>query len=544
VKGSQQSDKTVCLSGGKKKTVLDRSGKLMVLSGPMEGREFILGEELSRIGSSAENDIVVEDRTVSRRHCEIRRTAAGYVVRDLGSTNGTRVDEVEVSEALLDHGAEVCMGDTSLILCSLRETKQCILARRALAKKRLNVGLAIQKFSRNGIGYSIAEWSDVRHVFAAAVPRRGKTLAEQADDALRTIETVNGVHGTHKAIVHQAVFLPDPALIDECRSIMRAFYGSDLPVTSYIAQPPCEGKLLAIEALGLGTGRGEVEIERMSEQLLVARHNGMVWTHAAPVVSRAKGLSAYDQGCAAFGKLQALLAGANVRMDQVLRTWLYQGGIVADEGDSQRYKELNRARADIYQDIRFLTDLLPKGHAGSIYPASTGIGTEGRGLELSAIALATDRLDVVAVPLENPRQTSAYGYGAHYSPKSPKFSRGMALSCGKYAMIFISGTASITASETRHVGDATAQTRETLDNISALISEENLARHGFPGMGTTLGGLGLARVYIKRREDYAQVRAVCDRMLGELPTIYAIADVCRPDLLVEIEGIALSQRCG
>jgi hypothetical protein len=57
-----------------------------------------------------------------------------------------------------------------------------------------------------------------------------------------------------------------------------------------------------------------------------------------------------------------------------------------------------------------------------------------------------------------------------------------------------------------------------------------------------LEGLGLVRVYIKRQEDYAKVRAVCEQRLGELPAVYAIADVCRPDLLVEIEGIAFSSR--
>ena len=93
---------------------------------------------------------------------------------------------------------------------------------------------------------------------------------------------------------------------------------------------------------------------------------------------------------------------------------------------------------------------------------------------MSAIALATDRSDIIAVPLENPRQTAAYDYSTTTVPQSPKFSRAMALSCGEYATIFISGTASITDSETRHVGDAAAQTHETLDNIAALISEENL----------------------------------------------------------------------
>ena len=118
----------------------------------------------------------------------------------------------------------------------------------------------------------------------------------------------------------------------------------------------------------------------------------------------------------------------------------------------------------------------------------------------------------------------------------------MALSCGTYATIFISGTASITGSETRHVGNAGLQTDETLNNIAALISEENLGRHGLPGLGTSLDSLGLVRVYIKRQEDYTQVRAVCEKRLGELPTIYAMADVCRPELLVEIEGIAFSHK--
>jgi enamine deaminase RidA (YjgF/YER057c/UK114 family) len=224
----------------------------------------------------------------------------------------------------------------------------------------------------------------------------------------------------------------------------------------------------------------------------------------------------------------------------VIRTWLYLGGIVDGEGDKQRYRELNRARADFYKDIRFLNGRLPDHLAAKACPASTGIGTEGRGISMSAIALVTDRDDIVAVPLENPRQTAAYDYASQYSPKAPKFCRAMAVSCGQYTTTFISGTASITASETRHIGDAAAQANETLENISALVAEENLSRHGLPGLGTTLEGLGLLRVYVKHAEDYPAVRAVCEQRLGELPTIYAIGDVCRPDLLVELEGIAFS----
>jgi enamine deaminase RidA (YjgF/YER057c/UK114 family) len=158
---------------------------------------------------------------------------------------------------------------------------------------------------------------------------------------------------------------------------------------------------------------------------------------------------------------------------------------------------------------------------------------------MGCIALQTDRPDVLVVPLNNPRQTAPCDYSARYSQKSPKFSRGMALAEGDHTMIFISGTASITKSETRNVGDPEAQVHETLDNIEALIARENLTRHGLPNRGATLHDLALAHVYVKQAEDYAPIRAVCEARLGELPIAYTIADVCRPDLLVEIEGIAL-----
>ena len=398
----------------------------------------------------------------------------------------------------------------------------------------------VQKVSQNGIGYSIVSLNDVRHVFAAAAPVSGVTLTEQADDALQTIEAVIDKHGAHGSIVHQAVFVRDVHSIEQCRAIMRKFYGSQMPATSYIPQPPCDGKLISIEALGVGQGMGEVEIDRRSEQLVITRHNGIAWIHAAQAAPTTSSCVVYDQSLCAFRHLQGLFEGAGARYSHVIRTWLYLGGIVDGEGDKQRYRELNRARADFYKDIRFLNGRLPDHLAAKACPASTGIGTEGRGISMSAIALVTDRDDIVAVPLENPRQTAAYDYASQYSPKAPKFCRAMAVSCGQYTTTFISGTASITASETRHIGDAAAQANETLENISALVAEENLSRHGLPGMGTTLEGLGLVRVYIKHAEDYPAVRAVCEQRLGELPTIYAIGDVCRPDLLVELEGIAFS----
>ena len=130
---------------------------------------------------------------------------------------------------------------------------------------------------------------------------------------------------------------------------------------------------------------------------------------------------------------------------------------------------------------------------------------------MSCLAMATDRPDVVRLPLENPRQIAAHDYDHRYGPQSPKFSRAMAIVSDGAAIVLVSGTASIIDSETHHVGDVAGQTRETLDNIAALISEDNFRRHGQTGLGATLDDMALLRVYIKRQEDYAVVRDACRR---------------------------------
>jgi enamine deaminase RidA (YjgF/YER057c/UK114 family) len=401
----------------------------------------------------------------------------------------------------------------------------------------------LRKVSREGYGYSVVELHDVRHVLAVAVPQCEGDLPTQAHDALRTIEAVHDEESTRGSIVHQAVFVARPELIPACQNIIKDFYGHELPATSYVLQPPCQGKLLAIEALGVGQGKGEVQIERLSDQAVRVSHSALSWVHCANVTPRDGVTGVYNQTISSLSRMRGLLASLDLGFDRIIRTWFYLGGIVDQEGYVQRYKELNRARSAFFEGIQFLTGCQPQlPQAIEPYPASTGIGAEGRGLMLSCIALATDRPEIVAMPLENPNQTAAFHYASSYSPKSPKFARALALSCGDYATIFISGTASIVDSESRHIGDVEGQTHQTLDNIAALISEENLRRHGLPGLGTTLDNLGLVRIYIKRQEDYEKTRAICRNRLGDLPTIYAVADVCRPELLVEIEGMAFSKR--
>jgi enamine deaminase RidA (YjgF/YER057c/UK114 family) len=393
-----------------------------------------------------------------------------------------------------------------------------------------------------GTGYSVAELNGVRHIFANATPGKGTTLCEQAEDALRTIEAAMAEQGSTNAVVHQAVFVRDVQQVDTCRRIMKEFYGPHLPATSYIPQPPCCGKDLAIEAIGIADHAGEVEIKRYCENLIETRHSGVSWILAANLLPDQTEGGVYDRSLGCFEKMNQMIAKSNTRYEQVIRTWLYLGDIVGPEGETQRYKELNRARTDFYEPMTFGMGRTPK-LPFPVYPASTGIGTDGKGIVMGCIALASDRPDLVLVPLENPQQISAFDYGQVYSPRSPKFARAMAVAYGDTATIFVSGTASITASETRHIGDPEAQTAQTLENIEALIARDNFCRHGInTGIGATLDDLALLRVYVKYREDFEKIRNVCSNRLRDVPTVFVVGDVCRPDLLVEIEGIAIGHK--
>ncbi len=115
-----------------KKTLVTREGhhpatlsyfkyKLVVVQGAAAGREYLVDRERVAVGASRENDLVIEDDTVSRRHFEILLHEDSYLIRDLGSTNGTSVEGCWIREAFLHPGARVGAGEAVLVFQPLQE---------------------------------------------------------------------------------------------------------------------------------------------------------------------------------------------------------------------------------------------------------------------------------------------------------------------------------------------------------------------------------------------------------------------------------------
>jgi pSer/pThr/pTyr-binding forkhead associated (FHA) protein len=87
------------------------SALLVVRRGPNAGSRFLLDADATSAGRHPDSDIFLDDVTVSRRHAEFRRTPEGaFLVRDVGSLNGTYVNRERIDQALLTNGDEVQVG--------------------------------------------------------------------------------------------------------------------------------------------------------------------------------------------------------------------------------------------------------------------------------------------------------------------------------------------------------------------------------------------------------------------------------------------------
>ncbi len=95
---------------------------LVVQRGPNAGARFLLDAERTTAGRRPESDIFLDDVTVSRKHAEFVRRDGQFVVRDVGSLNGTYVDRDRIEEAVLKDGDEVQIGKYRLVFHPSRRT--------------------------------------------------------------------------------------------------------------------------------------------------------------------------------------------------------------------------------------------------------------------------------------------------------------------------------------------------------------------------------------------------------------------------------------
>jgi chorismate lyase/3-hydroxybenzoate synthase len=208
------------------------------------------------------------------------------------------------------------------------------------------------------------------------------------------------------------------------------------------------------------------------------------------------------------------------------RVWNYVPRINEDQRGVERYKRFNVGRSRGFEE-RF-------GEAAERhFSAASAVGTIGDTL---MVCFAAGR--EAGTHLENPRQISPPRYPPDYGLKSPSFARGTFAPAGWGQAFFLSGTASVVGHATTHPGDPLGQLEETVTNIEALLGGA-AARNG--RWRPDFVRFDLLKIYVRHREHVAAIReALAPRLDPSTPAIYLMADLCRTDLLLEIEGVSLS----
>ena len=320
---------------------------------------------------------------------------------------------------------------------------------------------------------------------------------------------------------------------------MAESYRGKVPPTSIVGQPPEGDRLLSLEVMTSDRSEHSGFIKRKTcgeMDYICVEHSGIREVIAAGLTSPSLDEGAEKQSRRAFEMMKAILEQEKLTFSDVVRQWNFIEGIV----DSNTLTDL-RQNYQIFNDIRseyYRNDSFDRG-----FPAATGIGMNTGGIVLEFIALSrTGQTQIV--PIDNPLQINAHRYSqgvlvgeslAGGDKTTPKFERAKAtIHCGN-GILYISGTAAIVGEKTITENSAVSQTETTIKNILALISRENLKKHGLP-VANEPGPLSYLRAYVKEEKELAAVKAMCNRYFKDTMSLYVVSDICRNELLVELEG--------
>ena len=353
------------------------------------------------------------------------------------------------------------------------------------------------------------------------------SLKEQVENCLVQLKDINSGKKIFKLN-----FFVDTASEKDYRELV-AHIGSQVSksfdeniIQNFIAQPPLTCRII-VEAFFYDSKLWECrQIEFAGDSAMLFKKENTQFLIGNVQANVKKGCRKNSE--LVFANLTGMLQTVNFSVNTIIRQWNYVEGILDFDGEQQHYQEFNNVRSGFYQKHFDVTG----------YPAATGIGMNRGGVIVEFVAVKSDKVKSIAI--DNPEQIAAHHYSTNVLvgeecvlKSTPKFERARYFELNGKKMIFISGTAAIEGEKTVGVGDPIKQTEITIKNIKKLYSEKVLQEMNRENL---VPKYGHARVYVKNRKDFAAIKRTYKKHFGNLPVVYIVADICRKDLLVEIEG--------
>lgn len=308
----------------------------------------------------------------------------------------------------------------------------------------------------------------------------------------------------------------------ELHNAVKEYFGEEAPLVSYIAQKSSSPTLIA-EITYLADNDTTITHHSRYKVLERGKTKELITEGIIPCDIT---VSTFEQAKDIFIAIENILTSEGFQISDIYRQWNYIEEITIKEEGSQHYQEFNDARSIFYSKAKW----------NNGYPAATGIGTKRGGIMIELYAIkgstATNK------PIDNPMQVAAHNYSQNVldgiaaeelqERTTPKFERARILG----NTIYISGTAAIKGENSVTSNDTVEQARTTMEVMNNLISKENIPA---ANNGATYD---LLRIYVKNEEHIDAVKEYMTEHYPTVPKHYLVSDICRPELLIEIEGVA------
>lgn len=310
--------------------------------------------------------------------------------------------------------------------------------------------------------------------------------------------------------------------------------GDQIPSVSITIHPPENQWKVSIEGLYQKKGSAEFFTKfygTVPYVVIISSHGKEIW--AAGLGTEAFFDDARKSAVEAFEMVAGILRQEGMTFNNLIRQWNYIGNILELRSGFQNYQVFNEVRSEYYSKFRSIPG----------FPSATGIGMKLGGVYIDFCAIGENK-DLLIKPVNNPNQVNAYEYTqqvlkgliAKGKPRKnpPQFERALYVANGSSRTLFVSGTASIIGQETIGKGNISEQTLVTIENINKLKDSAYIGQ--LTGQEISGGKCSLIRVYVREKDDLKEVRNICSNHYAGVPSIYVEADICRDDLLVEIEA--------
>ncbi len=383
-------------------------------------------------------------------------------------------------------------------------------------------GPSIKRHKEGPLAWVEVTRPGLREFFAVCVPhdtigtRDASTQAREVYCALASWLQEQAARGVQERILGSLVHRE--IILGERQRLFGAENDSQPWAASFVEGAPCGREGLAGIQLYAVAGPACAPIYYDRSLCGVAfEHQDARHVYLTGISGAESGGTRQQQARAMFAQADAILQATGGSYADVVRTCICLTDIL------QWYDEFNPVRGALYSQFAE-----SRQTDSSWPPASTGI--EGRApggahclMDLFAIG-GPGRRDVSVQALRNPRQSEAYGYGS-------AFSRGMAVTFDNLETMYISGTAAVDEEgRSACVGDLRGQVNHTLDNIVSLLNTRHM----------TLDDFVSSTIFIKHGHNTETVRELIEERSKSLANgIYVAADICRPELLFEVDGTAV-----